>query len=239
MPPPFGTQKIYVSTEGGLRYGGPLGRVDPTLLNAASQLVHPGMRVWDIGANLGLFAVAAGARVGRSGSVVAVEPDPWLARILQRTTALNGTGVRVIQAAVASSPGPREFVIANRSRSTNYLLGYGTTQTGGVRSTLSVATTTLDLLADECGLPDLIKIDVEGAEAEVLAGAAHVLASRPTLIIEVADENADVIGDTLRTFGYVFTDLDTNEPVQRPTPNTLARVAEPERNETPDLGAVP
>jgi FkbM family methyltransferase len=217
MPPPFSARHIYVSSEGGLRYLGRMDRVDPYLINAAADHVATGMQVWDIGANVGLFSVAAATRADR---VIAVEPDAWLVRLLRRSAAANDR-IEVVEAAVAAEAGSRELIIAKRSRSTNHLAGYGSTQTGGTRRAATVRTTTLDELAERYGMPDLVKIDVEGAEAEVLAGGPKVLAARPTIIIEVADESADAVGALLA--GYDLTDLETGEPTVRPAYNTLAR----------------
>jgi len=62
-----------------------MSRVDPLLYEMAEELVKPGSVVWDVGANVGLFSICAAARSGRSGQVLAIEPDFWLANLINRT----------------------------------------------------------------------------------------------------------------------------------------------------------
>ena len=77
LPKVFGGAPILVSPDSALAFWKrDLGSVDPYLLSMARELVRPGMVVWDIGANVGLFAFAAAA-LG-APQVLAVEPDIWL-----------------------------------------------------------------------------------------------------------------------------------------------------------------
>jgi len=116
-------------------------------------------------------------------------------------------------------------LVAARNRATSYLSGFGTSQTGGSRRAITVRTTTLDDLERSFSSPDVIKIDVEGAEVPVLCGGAEVLARRPTLLVEVASENADAVDAILRPLGYRYRDAEDGfKPVRRPANNTLAFV---------------
>src|SRR5580692_1992448 len=122
LPPPFASARIYVSTEGGLRYlGRTMARVDPALLRLAAEVVAPGDTVWDIGANMGLFSFAGAVAAGPTGRVLAVEPDIALARLLRRSAGLNQDHARVdvLPAAVSDGLGVARFHIARRNRSTN------------------------------------------------------------------------------------------------------------------------
>ena len=142
-PPPFANARIYVATEGGLRY---LNRTmaDPTLLRVAAEFVRPGDTVGDVGGNMGLFDFAAGVAVGPTGHVLAVGPTPtWPVR-LWRSAADNTrqASVDVLSAAVINELSVARSHIARRNRSTNYLAGFGSTMTGGERSTRLVPTAT-------------------------------------------------------------------------------------------------
>jgi FkbM family methyltransferase len=237
LPPPFAAAAIYVSTEGGLRYLRPrLRGVDPALLRLAAELVRPGHVVWDIGANLGLFSFAAAAASGSAGRVLAVEPDAALVSLLRRSAVhslrRSGAGARpcasveVLPVAIADDLAVATFNIAQRSRATSHLDGFGTTQTGGVRTTELVLSVTLDWLATRFLPPDIVKIDVEGAEAVVLAGAEQVLREHPVIICEVARRNSDAVGQVLTGYGYTLYDGDVPQryrvPLTLAPPNTLA-----------------
>jgi FkbM family methyltransferase len=229
LPAPFTAARIYVSSEGRLRYlARGMAQVDPPLLRLASETVRPGDTVWDIGANLGLFSFAAAVAAGPAGSVLAVEPDTTLAGLLRRSAALNKrhAPVHVLPAAVSDDVSVARFHIAKRNRATNHLDGFGTSQTGGVRATELVPTFTLDWLADHFVVPDVIKIDVEEAEATVLAGGCRVLGLASTVICEVAARNSAFVRDTLSRHNYVLHDgdrpSDERVPVANAPPTTLA-----------------
>jgi hypothetical protein len=79
LPASFGRAPLWVSPSSGLRYLlKPMTAIDPELLGLIQEFVRPGDCVWDVGANVGLFSVAAARIAGRQGRVVAVEPDAWL-----------------------------------------------------------------------------------------------------------------------------------------------------------------
>ncbi len=230
LPPPYQQVRIFVSSESGLRYLKPrLTNVDPSLLRLVTEFVRRGSTVWDIGANVGLFAFTAAQRSGSEGRVVAVEADTWNVALLRRSalqrTASDSASVDVVPAAVSDGVGFARFHIAVRSRSTNHLDGYGTTQTGGVRQTHIVPTVTLDHLLNYFPAPDVVKIDIEGAEALALAGATSVLKLCPVILCEVAAENADAVRDLLVPHGYRFYDGDLaglRSPVDHPPYSTVA-----------------
>lgn len=198
-----------VSTEGGLRYLKPrMTGIDPPLLRLARDVVPPDSVVWDIGANLGLFAFAAASAAGRRGRVLAIEPDSLLVRMLRRSAELNRKlgNVEVLPAAASDRVGVGRFNIARRNRCTSFLEGFGTTQTGGVRDVELVPTVTLDWLAEHFPVPDVVKIDVEGAELLVLRGADMILEKNPVLICEVADRNSAEVSSILQSRGYELFD---------------------------------
>jgi FkbM family methyltransferase len=231
LPSPFSGVSIFASSEGGLRYLWPsLKRVDPTLLRLVGEVVKPGHVVWDIGANLGLFSFAAAASAGPSGRVLAIEPDATLVTLLRRSAALNPSHapVEVLPVAVAANLAISRFHIARRNRSTNFLDGFGTTQTGGVRTTELVPTMTLDWLAANFPLPNVIKIDVEGAETEVLTGAAEALKNLPIIICEVAGSNANAVAELLASYGYDFYDgellFNQSSPLREIAPPTTVAI---------------
>jgi FkbM family methyltransferase len=229
LPPPFNAARIYISSEGGLHLlGRGMTHADPKLLRLAAETVRRGDTIWDIGANLGLFSFAAAVAAGRAGRVLAVEADTVLAGLLRRSAAVNSghAPVEVLPAAVSDKESIARFHVAKRSRATNHLDGFGTSQTGGVRATELVPTLTLDWLAAHFPPPDVIKVDVEQAELAVLAGGSRVLELASTIICEVAACNSTAVRDLLTMHGYVLYDGDRPSservPVNDARPNTLA-----------------
>ncbi len=99
-------------------------------------------------------------------------------------------------------------------------------QTGGVRETHTVLTVPLDWMAKQIPLPDVLKIDVEGAELGVFRGARQLLQSkRPILIFELTRPNWDEESRLLGDLGYTLFDRDLppgeRKPLTSPTYNIL------------------
>jgi FkbM family methyltransferase len=212
---------MFVSPSAGLRYLlKPLSRVDPGLLSNAAEFVKPGATVWDVGANIGLFSFAAAGVAGSSGRVYAIEPDLWCVQLLRRSANLRAperAPVYPIAAAVSDSCGLQEFCLATRSRSSNALAGYGQSQTGGFRESQLVLTICLDWLLGFLPAPDVVKIDVEGAELSVLHGARALLTQhKPVVVCEVSPERSRQVADLFHSHGYSLSDADVPSPQRRP-----------------------
>jgi FkbM family methyltransferase len=187
------------------------------LLNAAKSLVRPGDVVWDVGANIGLFGFASAGLAGRGGQVLAIEPDPWLSDLLHRSAELNRNlecPIYVLPVAVGDQTGHAMLNIARRGRATNFVSGHQpSTQVGGIREAIRVVTVTLDELLEKWTAPSVVKIDVEGAEASVLRGAARLLRGvRPRILCEVSDANRKEASGIFRDAGYVLYDAEKNWP---------------------------
>lgn len=232
LPQELGGHALFVSPDASLKlWRRDLASADPWLLALATELVRPGDTVWDVGANVGLFAFAAAFAAGPSGRVVAVEADDWLAGLVRRSARTAGpvyAPVEVLAAAVSDHPGVAELCIAARGRAGNHLRAVaGSTQTGGEREARKVVTVTLDGLLESFPPPRLLKIDVEGAETLCLRGAGRLLSEvRPVVVCEVAAENAAEIGERLCGHGYTLFDAalpaGRRPPLYSPAWNTLA-----------------
>jgi FkbM family methyltransferase len=213
LPLEFGGHSILVSPESALSYWRKdLSKVDPFLLSMARELVKPGMEVWDIGANVGLFSFAA---AGLGAQVLAVEADRWLVNLMQRSTQLNGLPLRVIEAAVLDSCGTSELHFSKNGRASNSLLGDGPGKT--------VRTITLDSLLDTFPAPDVLKIDIEGVEVAALKGACRVLQCHPAIFCEVS-QHPEELGALLTAAGYTLyaARAQQRKPLQKPSRDTLA-----------------
>lgn len=150
---------------------------EPHVARQARALLRPGMRVIDLGANIGYYTLLAAARVGSTGRVAAFEPDPANAALLARSVAANGfTNITLFACAAASARAAVNLLLDD---SNGRLVS---ADTPGARRVQAVA---LDQLLGPDYPVDLIKMDIEGAEGLALAGMQGIIAAnRPTIICE-------------------------------------------------------
>ena len=143
--------------------------------------MRPGAVAVDVGANVGVHALAMAAAVGTEGRVLCFEPLPHLAAALARTLRLNNfvDRAQVEQVALTDVPGETTFHRAAHSPlSSLYALPDATGTTA-----LLVRTSTLDACVPPGGRVDFMKIDVEGAEPLVWRGMRRVLSDNDRIEI--------------------------------------------------------
>jgi len=153
------------------------------------QFLRPGMTVLDIGAHHGLYTLLASRKVGPKGYVIAFEPSTREIRRLRWNLLLNRCrNVRVVPSALGSSEGTVEFFVClGQETGCNSLRPPAVSEPV---SKVKVPITTLDRYLERTGFDrvDSAKIDVEGAEMEVLKGASKLLSHcRPLILCELAD----------------------------------------------------
>jgi FkbM family methyltransferase len=172
-----------------------------------------GATVLDLGAHIGLFSVQLARSVGPSGRVISFEPAPQTAAVLRETIRYNSVEsvVTVRQTAVAGRCGDAELFETGDECSN----ASGLVRTDRTRGSVHVAATTLDDLVDEERLTvAVVKMDIEGAELEVLEGASAFLAEQgPAMTIEVhprelraSERDPKEVFDVLVAHGYVPTE---------------------------------
>jgi FkbM family methyltransferase len=130
-------------------------------------LLHQGMTVVDAGAHVGYYTLLAARLVGPKGRVYAFEPHPKNYALLKENLAFNGvTQVSAHEKAVSNRASRKELFLGGDS------LTHSLYQDAEAQASVSVETVALDDFFLLEGWPpvDLIKIDVEGAEKEVLDG---------------------------------------------------------------------
>lgn len=196
-----------------------------------TQLLAPGDTMIDIGANIGFFALIGASIVGDSGRVVAFEPDPIVADRARENASLNGmTNLAVVTSAVGAAPGTLQLHRGgwDSEGSSLYL------QEPDAPGDVLVPVTTLDAWLETAGIDRVavLKIDAEGAELDIIAGAGQLLSRNdaPAIIIEANPVTLRAAGVTtaqlrsaLAAHGYVMTVIETMEWRGEMVENWLAR----------------
>jgi FkbM family methyltransferase len=145
-----------------------------------------GDTVIDIGAHIGRYTITSSKQVGKTGKVVAIEADPDNFQLLKRNIALNKlTNVMPLNYAVFSERTRMKLYEQSASAKYNSLMLARAART---KNYVEVEADTLDsiLKLNEVNQVNWIKIDVEGAEFEVLKGSTKTLSSENmSLLIEI------------------------------------------------------
>lgn len=170
-------------------------------------MVGPGATILDIGANVGALTVPLACAVGPKGRVLAFEPQTFLHRILRANAAVNNLAAVVspLRLAVGEAAGRIDVPIFEYASLGNFG-GFDISLRDFSRQPIRpIASEPVDVVAvDDLGLAacDLMKIDVEGMELEVIAGATRTIGRfRPILYLE-ARERAPELFMTLDGLGY-------------------------------------
>jgi len=214
--------KLWIS--GASDHGCWLGSYEYRKQRLFATLVSPGDTVFDIGANVGFYTLLASVQTGPKGTVVAFEPLLRNVELLERHVRLNALrNVSVVRAAVGNRKGTIRFAPDLHSNSMGHI-----DETGS----LEVPLVSLDGLMESgaIAMPDVVKIDVEGAEYDVLQGAAQLVARARPLIL-LATHGAEVhlrCCDLLQGWGYALSALSDAVPIA----STDEILANPHRLET-------
>lgn len=173
----------------------------PVLRVCASE----GATVVDVGANVGLYSKFLAELVGRSGTVLAIEPVSSTFQIMSGNL-VNYPQVRPLNVAVSSVDGEVEMVVPLRPEGhENYYRahireGQGHDGEEGLR-TLKVRTITLDQLFEQHPRISFVKVDAEGHELSVFGGAGKLLGSRQaSWLVEAPGDPSDLSTVTGKTF---------------------------------------
>jgi FkbM family methyltransferase len=152
--------------------------------SCVAKIVRPGMKVYDIGAHLGFFALILNRLVGPEGQVVAFEPNPEVRRRLVEHLSLNNLNgrVRVEDYALGDFDGDVRFSLS-LSNTQGRFEDLPHVKAGSV---INVHCKQLDKYVEEGGcIPDFILMDVEHAEGRVLRGMFKTIETyKPLMIIE-------------------------------------------------------
>lgn len=147
-----------------------------------SAYVQPGMTIVDVGANMGYYTVKLGGLVGSTGRVYAFEPNPELTEFVVRNIDINGFNERCVlyQAAAGAEAGTAELSFPYWNMGGGFLRREGDPR---YERSAQVEVVTVDQSLRDVPKVDLFKIDAEGYEPLVLAGASKVLARSPACAV--------------------------------------------------------
>jgi len=207
---------------------------EPEVTGAFRALIQPGDTIFDIGGDAGYYTLLFAKAVGASGTIIVFEPIPKAQERILENVRLNGfQNVSLIDMALGSQPG--SFVLEKPFEDSRINLNKTIPESGDILVTVE----RFDTLAGERSLPraDLIKIDVEGAELEVLRGMeSYVSTHHPAFVIELHPSLLPQFGATvdevlnwLRQRGYHLTALDAGEIGSSEATTILARAPGPTR----------
>lgn len=189
------------------------GEYEPVTTKLLESLLREGMTFVDIGAHVGLFSLPAAQWVGETGRVVAFEPHPDNYEMLVQNVRNNSFDqlIETEQSAVS------DVVETVELHASTYNTGDHQLFHQGRRNTIKVSCTTLDEYFSESKRVDVIKMDVQGAEAACFRGMRSVLKENQNIQVvwelspaqlEDAGSNADELLLWLKALGFKFVIVD-------------------------------
>lgn len=184
-----------------------LGAYEQEFINVLRRHIRPGDTCIDVGGNLGYYCLVMARLTGANGRVFSFEPIAENQAVLMENIALNSmSNVEVVKIALGARPGVLSLIRgeAGTVTATPSVRGYAVE---GPQSVVDVRVDTLDAFLENRGCrSSVIKIDVEGAEMEVLRGSVNTLrTARPAVLIEVHGwdgESSGEVRDFFSPLGY-------------------------------------
>ena len=188
------------------------GNLELSVQEAMLRHVAPCSTFYDVGANLGFFALLGARLAGPEGRVYAFEPAPANAAAIRHNIELNRfSNIEVIEQAVSSQTGQGRLQVVD-DQSWSKLEEYGAHP--GTEQVLTVPLAAIDdLVRGGLPAPHVVKIDIEGAEIAALEGMRETIARhRPAIICELHDTHREFVA-LMDSLGYRVVNLEGTEPV--------------------------
>lgn len=203
-----------------------VGHYEPQETALVQSILRPRMSFVDVGANWGYFTLLAASLVGTNGRVLSLEPDPRLFPILQENVKRGGLKqVTVLQVAAAHEPGILPLA-GYAEEDGNFGISKIVADSSKEQKIFKVCSDTLDRIFHQQSFPyvDLMKMDIEGAEAFAVAGLEKSLAEKKIgrLLLELhpaqlAEHGSSVTAviQTLQSAGYKALTIDHSPDANR------------------------
>lgn len=189
-----------------------LGTYEPDVADLIFARLRAGQVFYDVGANAGYFSLIAARKVGDSGRVVAFDPVPRNVDTIREQVLLNEFEqiCEIEQVAIAAFEGVTDLNIPERNANAHIASIAAPHVPHMNGESVQVRCITLDSYVQTRTIPDLIKVDIEGAEVEALKGAARLLADKQApewLITAHSDELASQVVEILQSNSYRISDF--------------------------------
>jgi FkbM family methyltransferase len=158
------------------------GRYEPTKVELIQRYLSPGMCFVDVGANMGDFSLIAAKTMGDVGRVLAFEPSPDNCMWMRRSIKLNSYEcIDLYEMALSDSSGEATLYLGNR------VGRHSLVPRDPEHGTIDVPVKTLDEALEAAAQTrvDMVKIDVEGAELQVLRGAVATFGATDPMMVMV------------------------------------------------------
>jgi FkbM family methyltransferase len=195
---------------------------EPELITIIKKYIDAGKDVLDIGANVGLYSVLFSTLIGKSNRVLAVEPTPLALKYLHGNLQRNGSAESVVVFEGIATDAKGDFhlnVIPGMEEYSSIGKIVHSSVEHKPAETINAKGDTVDNLINAFGLrPGFIKIDVEGAEYQVLCGALKTMREfHPVILAELSEKLLSSCGATpemvtglLQQNGYRITSIGGN-----------------------------
>jgi len=160
--------------------------------------IEPGMTVVDVGAHIGTFTLLASKRVGEEGKVIAIEPEIYNFKQLNKNLELNEIRNTIpVKTALSDFNGKEDFFISKGSGCHSFF-----PCRDDIIDKTQIGVKTLDSLLWELNIKrvNLLKIDAEGAELKILKGAQQTLINNPQIKMVVASYHSPQEAEEVMAF---------------------------------------
>ena len=176
------------------------GQWQPEIWDSIAPRLSEGSVFLDVGAHIGYFSMKAATKVGKSGHVLAFEPNPETLKLLRDNVIANRAENVLVEAVACTDREQMLTLYAGPSINTGMSsIDSRNVPLEGAPRSYSVRGRPIDDVIRELNLTrvDAIKVDVEGAEVYVLRGAIDTLKRfHPKLVVEVVPEQLANLGTT-------------------------------------------